>query len=254
MLEKQEPSSPRKATGSELAAERAVLLYYIRDNSLRNQLKFQMRQFVAIFFGTIIAFIIGLFLFGGFARLLEIINPEFEEGVFYDLLAGPIIGLILTLLFILVIKRRWSLSNKVWLWWFLGIIAIVILLVIALLNFFRHPHGTSNYRDGRKLIYLRTLQTALELYSNDHDGLFPPIGDRCERVSVLRPYLVNYLSEFSDSATDGSPYLISVSGSRKNYVLMNTLESRNSVWLQNDTDGRLLNCSCDDPNLCLVNF
>ena len=81
---------------------------------------------------TILSFLVGIILFAFSDWILEYLNFQLNENLFYDLFLGPIIGLILSVLSVFFIKKHWKLSNYVWLTWFLGVIISITLIYLLI--------------------------------------------------------------------------------------------------------------------------
>lgn len=134
------------------------------------------------------------------------------------------------------------------------IVLSVVLLFLAgtaLTIFFVAPHP-NNTPNAKKISDLAHLNKALELYAKDHDGLYPPMPLQCDNVGDLGLYLVpHYLRKIPDPM-DPDAYRVSFSPDRTAYVLRTTLDVGYPA-LQQDIDGNILGCDCNDPVYCIVN-
>ncbi|TSC78883.1 MAG: hypothetical protein G01um101433_73 [Parcubacteria group bacterium Gr01-1014_33] len=164
-----------------------------------------------------------------------------------------VLSLVPTLLFIHLLWRyfgeRWYITVS-------GLLGVVILVggAILLSSLNSGPHRPN--RDTRRIVDIKQMQLALELYSDgDGKGGYPPLSETCQDASILQNHLFpKYIPIIPRDrlADSGHPnYQIAVSSDRQQYVLQAVLEDKKSSVLQFlDIDGQVLGCECDDPIYC----
>jgi len=114
-----------------------------------------------------------------------------------------------------------------------------------------NKHSGPTYRDGRKMVYIRGLQNALELYWQEFERY--PCGNGWD---ILRDEVMK-LGVFDEFPSDGHgistspPYDYASSDSCESYVLKAEFESEDSLTLENDEDGVIYGINCDDPGYCV---
>ncbi len=102
---------------------------------------------------------------------------------------------------------------------------------------------------------LKKLGVALEVYSTEHEGQYPPAPAICGPVTTLEQYLSPmYIEKFPAGAYD-----VAVSADRSRFVLRTLIDADNETLLTTapgkvDKDGTILGCACDDPYFCITSY
>ena len=139
----------------------------------------------------------------------------------------------------------------------LGILVIGSLSILAIsFQTTSHSMPPSLSRDGKRRHALIQMQLGLELYADDHESLYPLLSSRCSTIDVLESYLVpKYLLEIPKDPIYGyQNFQIAVSLDQETVILKTILEGDNNIAniaLQNDIDGYVLGCNCNDPRFCV---
>lgn len=158
--------------------------------------------------------------------------------------------------------KRWQKSHMAWLFFFSIIVFMIGGFVILVLNNQGRRHNNPGYRNAKRIVDMKQLSTALELYAIDHNDLYPPLPSSCSSITVLEPFLksdkVVYLGELLKERWPKYgvlEYMIAVSPDRKQFVLKATFETslldKDPNMPSSDRNGQILGCDCDGPAFCL---
>ena len=131
------------------------------------------------------------------------------------------------------------------------IIGLLATIVLVSLNTAR-----SKARDARRLADLRQVALALEFYYDDNPDTGYPGASGSNQWGDADSGMTkalqdnNYISAVPhDPGTNTYQYW--VAPGNQNHVLKVILENTDSPALDDDTDGSVFGCDCDDPAYCL---
>lgn len=98
---------------------------------------------------------------------------------------------------------------------------------------------------------MASLKLGMELYRFEK-GEYPPVPGECVSISRAEKYLVpTYVNELPEGR-----FSVSVSEDKKQFVLRTKVKPDSDVLLgsgpNQDQDGEILGCGCDDPYYCLI--
>lgn len=199
---------------------------------------FSLVAFIFIFF---FLFSEGVFLISTQPKFTEWVYPAAIPLVFYS-----------GVLFVV-----WRTRGKDFYPVLLSAIFAFIALVFVTNSFQSMPHSQVNPRNIRRAGDLRQLALTLEFYY-ENEGLYPIVADGCRDISVLEEFLVPTYSaglpRERQEAGGHPPYKYAVSAEGTKYVLratFGTLSPQFDTQLEDDLDGIVLGCRCDDPHYCL---
>ena len=172
-------------------------------------------------------------------------------------LSAPIVIFLLfiTLLVIVLIKfiSTKTVSSQIWL--SIGINFLALVAYFFLAGYF-HWGAKIYTRDARRIADVKQVLLALELYQKEKGG-YPIVTSACNDLSILNKFLVpnfiSYLPRESLEAQEYTSYKYAVSSDGLQFVVGVTFEKYNSA-LQQDLEGIVLGCNCDDPNYCMGNI
>lgn len=145
----------------------------------------------------------------------------------------------------------------------LGFTLIELLIVVAIIGILTSivmiflTDARQKSRDSRRFEDLRQIKNALELYSTDKGGHYPPGTDLTLLVTG------NYIQVFPIDPLNTSSYTYSYqganssggacnSGSCTGYVLKTVLEQSGQRALDIDIDGTFAGVDCADPIFCII--
>jgi hypothetical protein len=218
-------------------------------------------RWLVILFDSVTAFIeTGVFtFFVGFVFLALFFSPIFQSDFFGRYSSGATYITILGLLFLVssvFIYFVWKSGKRSWL--VLAASGFGFLFGLAVFSTALSDHNPgSGYRarDARRIADMKQLQLALDLYSDEHNRLYPPVTDGCSDINILSSYLVpKYMSVLPiepEKESKHPQYQIEISPNREDYVLKAVLGESSNSALSRDLDGQVLGCQCDDPNYCV---
>lgn len=136
---------------------------------------------------------------------------------------------------------------------------LVVVAIIALLTSIAmviYTDAREKGRDGRRFEDIQQIKNAIELYSVDHAGLFPPGNtlDVLETEGHIQKmptdpksgsaYIYQAINPFTGLACGSSPCA--------SYVLKTVLEQSSQDALGIDVDGVLGGIDCSDPSFCII--
>ncbi|HEC32731.1 MAG TPA: type II secretion system protein [Candidatus Kaiserbacteria bacterium] len=144
-----------------------------------------------------------------------------------------------------------------------GFTLIELLVVIAIIGFLTSivmvvlSDARKKSRDGRRFEDVRQIKNALELYSADKSGNYPPGTD----LTLLTTG--NYLPVFPTDPLNTGSYTYSYQGADSSgsacnsglcasYVLKAVLEESKQKALGVDIDGTFAGVDCADPAFCII--
>jgi prepilin-type N-terminal cleavage/methylation domain-containing protein len=156
----------------------------------------------------------------------------------------------------MLLTTKKSLQNR-------GFTLIELLVVVAIIGFLTSiamvalSDAREKGRDGRRFEDFQQIRNALELYSVDRNGLYPPGTDLTILVTN------NYLPVFPLDPLNRAPYGYSYQGTTNvgaacsvgfcsGYVLKVILEQEGQKALGVDIDGTFAGVDCADPAFCVI--
>jgi hypothetical protein len=96
---------------------------------------------------------------------------------------------------------------------------------------------------------IKNTQTSLEIMMTEM-GTYPLVGEKCQGASILEKHMEPYY--LHKKPTDEFNVAVSEDGYR--YVLQVPMSDVATILLENDKDGQILGCDCDDPNYCVTEY
>lgn len=166
-----------------------------------------------------------------------------------------------------------------------AIIIFSIVLFIFVLNLFATLASLESRRKGVlgyiQQSWLKVLQEDMEKYHDIHHT-YPPVGESCSNILVLENYttkpdsfreykellarkksineiILDKMLQQGFLSSSQRPFLedvldydfrVSVGGDGSKYILRSGGDF-DSRWLQEDLDGKILGCDCNDPYYCV---
>lgn len=144
-----------------------------------------------------------------------------------------------------------------------GFTLIELLVVVAIIGFLTSismvilSDAREKSRDARRFEDLQQIKNAIELYSADQNGLFPPGAD----TSIL--VTGNYIQVLPVDPLNTGVYAYSYQGTTyagaacstgrcAGYVLKAVLEQPEQEALDIDIDGTFAGVDCNDPAFCFI--
>ncbi len=147
-------------------------------------------------------------------------------------------------------RKRWFVLIEFWV-----VIALIGIFIVSL--FFIFDDTGQNSRDSRRFEDLKQIKNALELYSVDRNGLYPPGNE----LAVLKDY--GYISNIPNDPIDTILYKYSYQGINSSgnactsglctgYVLSSVFERLEQKALSVDIDVTFAGVNCTDPIFCII--
>lgn len=213
-----------------------------------------IRKIVNIFLAGGISFLVLFSILGFFLYYADLTTDD------YAIQYGGIGAVILTWPLLYLHLRKSNLS--IWLFpaGVLGSIITPILLIWILIQFNRNPHDNSGYRDGRKILSVKQIQLALEIYADNNELLYPPMPSVCTNIELLKNYLEPKFISSGDIMSEQIKLLvpdyknnfqIAISPDRKSYVMRVLLEDADKKNIREHLNGKIMECDCDGNNYCV---
>lgn len=146
--------------------------------------------------------------------------------------------------------------KKIIVYFSVGLAALFIIVVITISSIQDQRPGNSH--DGRRAADIKQISTGLELYHQARKE-YPPVEPGCQNTDVLGDYFVpNWTPKMPQERfiSDGHPpYQFAISSDGDSFVVKATFYEQRSKLdqkrLDEDLDGIILGCNCDDPNYCV---
>jgi len=138
-----------------------------------------------------------------------------------------------------------------------NIIGGVVIITVLLFGIYYFNDAQEKSHDGRRFEDLRQIKNALELYSADKSGLYPPGTDLTLLVTG------GYIPIFPLDPVDSEPYIYFYQGATysgdvcdsalcPSYILKAVLEQPSQKALEVDIDGTFAGVDCVDPAFCII--
>jgi type II secretory pathway pseudopilin PulG len=136
------------------------------------------------------------------------------------------------------------------------IIILITLIVAAIIIQFvvigsSLSSAKSKARDARRIGDIRQVAFALETYYNDNNTY--PVVTGCTAANwniVIKAIQGNPPENFIDPVNSGD-YKYMYASNGRDFVLKAVTEQQNQYALDDDVDGNVLGCDCDDPAYCI---
>lgn len=143
----------------------------------------------------------------------------------------------------------------------IAIIGLLASIVLVSLNTARQKA-----RDTRRLSDIRQVALALELYTDNNNGVYPIVVGctttnwqttmtTCLEGTGAAPCNVSYMTEVPLDPSNGATYFYAyacAAATSTDYVLRaSALENTTNPALSTDVDGTVYGCACADPAYCV---
>ena len=218
-----------------------------------NMSKEEIRKYIfylAGFFEGLIFYFFVLFL-TAFVVLNIPFSVEFSAGKFY-LAIIPLI----TIVICGVVLYKFFRGNKAR--FYIGLLSFVIAFVLSIVIFGDIQEPRINTHNGRRAADIKQMLIALDIYYKENN-IYPVIELGCQNMdlleSIITPTFVHKIPQERFISEARNPYQYAVSTDGGQFVVSATFNSNPRLidqrHLDNDLDGNILGCDCDDPKYCL---